>query len=241
MPRAFVHLHVHSHWSLLAGAWAPPEIARAAAAGDAPAVALTDTDGLRGAVEFVKACEATGVRPIVGAELTEPGGTWRAVFLVLDEAGYRELCRLVSARHMVPDFSLRRAVVERSGHLAVLVRDHRLLEAAVAAGKREGTYAEVRPQPDGADPTSAAERALRRETLAWAERLRVPPLATTAELQGAAGVPGQARAEAALAFGLGMQREGYHLFAMGPEGVGRHSLVRARLEAEAARRPAPAD
>ncbi|MDH5220898.1 MAG: AAA family ATPase, partial [Betaproteobacteria bacterium] len=65
--------------------------------------------------------------------------------------------------------------------------------------------------------------------------------ATTAELQGPAGVPGQARAEDALAFGLGMQREGYHLFAMGPVGVGRHSLVRARLEAEAARRAAPAD
>jgi lon-related putative ATP-dependent protease len=65
--------------------------------------------------------------------------------------------------------------------------------------------------------------------------------ATTAELQGLASVPGQARAEDALTFGLGMQREGYHLFAMGPEGVGRHSLVRAHLEAEAARRAAPAD
>ena len=65
--------------------------------------------------------------------------------------------------------------------------------------------------------------------------------ATTAELEGLASVPGQARAEEALAFGLGMQREGYHLFAMGPEGFGRHSLVRARLQAEAAAREAPAD
>ncbi len=65
--------------------------------------------------------------------------------------------------------------------------------------------------------------------------------ATTAELQGLDAVPGQARAEGALAFGLGMRREGYHLFAMGPEGVGRHSLVRSRLEAEARRRDLPAD
>jgi DNA-directed DNA polymerase III PolC len=184
VPRAFVHLHVHSHWSLLGGAWATSEIARAAAAAGAPAIALTDTDGLRGAVAFAKACEAKGVRPIIGAELTEPGRAWRAVFLVRDESGYRELCRLVSARHMAPDFSLRRAVVERSEHLAVLVRDHRLLEAAVAAGKREGSFVEIRPQPDGADPTSAAERALRRETLAWAERLRVPLLATTGAWYG---------------------------------------------------------
>ena len=184
VPRAFAHLHVHSHWSLLAGAWAPAEIARAAADAGAPAVALTDTDGLYGAVEFAKACEAEGVQPIVGAALTEPGRAWRAVFLAKDEGGYRELCRLVSARHLAEGFSLRRAVVERSDRLAVLVRDHRLLEAAVAAGKREGTYAEVRPPPDGSDPTSAAERALRRETLAWAARLRIPPLATAGAWYG---------------------------------------------------------
>jgi predicted ATP-dependent protease len=65
--------------------------------------------------------------------------------------------------------------------------------------------------------------------------------ASTAELEPLAAAPGQARAEAALAFGVGMRREGYHLFAMGPEGFGRHSLVRARLEAEAAKREAPAD
>jgi len=65
--------------------------------------------------------------------------------------------------------------------------------------------------------------------------------ASTAQLQPLESLPGQARAEAALAFGVGMRREGYHLFAMGPEGYGRHSLVRARLEAEAARREAPPD
>lgn len=65
--------------------------------------------------------------------------------------------------------------------------------------------------------------------------------ASTAELQALASAPGQARAESALAFGVGMQREGYHLFAMGPEGCGRHSLVRARLEDAARRREAPAD
>ncbi|MDH3318300.1 MAG: AAA family ATPase [Betaproteobacteria bacterium] len=65
--------------------------------------------------------------------------------------------------------------------------------------------------------------------------------ATTAALQGLERAPGQARAESSLAFGIGMRREGYHLFAMGPEGYGRHSLVRARLEEEARRREAPAD
>ena len=179
MPRPFAHLHVHSHWSLLAGAWAPAEIARRAAALGMPAVALTDTDGLYGAVPFAKACAEVGVRAILGAELTDPRRPWRAVFLVKDREGYEELSALVSRRWLDHDFALADAVRARSDHLAVLVRDHRLLEAAVAAGRRAGTYAEVRPAPGGEDPTSRAERALRRETLAWAARLAVPPVATT--------------------------------------------------------------
>jgi lon-related putative ATP-dependent protease len=64
---------------------------------------------------------------------------------------------------------------------------------------------------------------------------------TTAELQALEGAPGQARAAQALEFGIGMRREGYNLFAMGPEGYGRHSLVRRHLEAQAARMAAAAD
>jgi lon-related putative ATP-dependent protease len=63
--------------------------------------------------------------------------------------------------------------------------------------------------------------------------------ATTAELEPLDGAPGQARAAQALEFGVGMRREGYNLFAMGPEGYGRHSMVRQRLE-EHARGMAPA-
>jgi lon-related putative ATP-dependent protease len=57
--------------------------------------------------------------------------------------------------------------------------------------------------------------------------------ATTAELDPLDGAPGQARAAQALEFGVGMRREGYNLFAMGPEGYGRHSMVRQRLEEHA--------
>ena len=53
--------------------------------------------------------------------------------------------------------------------------------------------------------------------------------ATTAELEPLDVAPGQARAAQAIDFGVGMRREGYNLFAMGPEGAGRHSLVRRRL------------
>ena len=124
------------------------------------------------------------MRAIVGSELTDPRRRGRAVFLAKDRAGYEELSALVSARWLDAGFSLVDAVRGHSPPLAVLARDHRLLEAAVAAGRRAGTYAEVRPAPVGDDPTAHAERALRRETLAWAARLELPTVATTGAWYG---------------------------------------------------------
>ena len=66
----YVELHCHSAYSFLDGASAPEELARRAAELGYPALALTDHDGVWGAMEFAQACKAFGVRPIVGAELT---------------------------------------------------------------------------------------------------------------------------------------------------------------------------
>ena len=67
------------------------------------------------------------------------------------------------------------------------------------------------------------------------------PFATTAELADVSVTVGQTRALGAIEFAVGMQSEGYNLFAMGPEGLGKHTLVRSRLEAQAAAMPAPSD
>jgi len=64
---------------------------------------------------------------------------------------------------------------------------------------------------------------------------------TTAELEAGRETLGQGRALDAIELGIGMRREGYNLFAMGPEGLGRHTLVRGRLEAQAGALPAPSD
>jgi hypothetical protein len=65
----FVHLHVHSNFSFLDGGSRIEElVARAAELGQ-PALALTDHDGLYGAVRFAKACAKHGIKPIFGAEV----------------------------------------------------------------------------------------------------------------------------------------------------------------------------
>jgi error-prone DNA polymerase len=65
----FVHLHVASGYSLKYGASHPRHLAERAAEAEMDALALTDRDGVYGAVRFAKACQATGIRPILGVDL----------------------------------------------------------------------------------------------------------------------------------------------------------------------------
>ena len=106
---AFVHLHVHSQYSLLDGTMSPEELAKRAAALGHSAVALTDTGNLLGAVAFYKACKDEHIRAVLGAELfVQPEGVayedprrqdagYQLEVLVEDDVGYRNLCALVTA------------------------------------------------------------------------------------------------------------------------------------------------
>ncbi len=107
----FVHLHLHSEYSLLDGACRISEIPRMAKSLGQDAVAITDHGAMYGAVLFYKACKAEGIKPIIGCEVyVAPGSryekTGRADFsgnhlilLVKNELGYRNLSKLVSLAH----------------------------------------------------------------------------------------------------------------------------------------------
>ena len=104
----FVHLHLHSEYSLLDGACRIADIPKAAAAAGHSAVALTDHGAMYGAVAFYKACRAAGIKPIIGCEVYVaprsrfeklPGRENAAHHLVLlceNETGYKNLIKLVS-------------------------------------------------------------------------------------------------------------------------------------------------
>ena len=116
----FVHLHCHSHYSFLRGVNPPQEIIAAAVEQKMPAVALTDTNGMYAAVSFYQAAHAAGVKPIVGVTLevevnevkeveekASPGSSLSPfasstslVLLAADMAGYSNLCRLTTLRHL---------------------------------------------------------------------------------------------------------------------------------------------
>ena len=69
MPADFVHLHVHSEYSILDGACRIPALAARAAELEMPAVALTDHGSLAGSVDLYKAARDQGIKPIVGCEV----------------------------------------------------------------------------------------------------------------------------------------------------------------------------
>ena len=106
MAPSFAHLDVRSCFSLKEGAFTPEQLVGRAAELGMPAVALTDRDGLYGAARFVAACQREGVRPILGASLTvraptPPPGDASVVLLAENDAGYANLCRLVTDAHLL--------------------------------------------------------------------------------------------------------------------------------------------
>ena len=91
-------LHCHSAFSFLDGASDPAELAGVAAQLGIGALALTDHDGLHGAMQHAHACRSLGVKPITGAELTLDDGS-HVTLLCATRGGYRNLSRLITLAH----------------------------------------------------------------------------------------------------------------------------------------------
>ena len=105
---SFVHLHVHSEYSLLDGACRVSMMAQRAKELGQTALAITDHGVMYGAVAFYQACKDAGIKPIIGCEVyvatgdrtektRQPEGDYSHLILLCEnETGYRNLCYLVS-------------------------------------------------------------------------------------------------------------------------------------------------
>src|SRR6516164_4858544 len=109
---SFVHLHLHTEFSLLDGSIRMKELMKKAAEFEMPAVAMTDHGNLFGAVEFFQEAQRAGVKPIVGCEVyVAPGShkdrppsrrdsAYHFTLLAENEIGYRNLVKLVTTAHL---------------------------------------------------------------------------------------------------------------------------------------------
>ena len=120
MSPRFVHLHLHSEYSLADSTIRIPELVARCVANGQPAVAVTDRNNLFALVKFYKAAESAGVKPIAGADIHLAEGDEPATRLTLlcrDRAGYLSLSRLLT-----------RAWMEGQRHDGVVVRPQWLAE-----------------------------------------------------------------------------------------------------------------
>ncbi|MGB5256286.1 MAG: DNA polymerase III subunit alpha [Woeseiaceae bacterium] len=106
MSRAsFVHLHLHTEYSLVDSTVRIPALMKRCASMAMPAVALTDKNNLFGLVKFYRKAIAAGVKPLIGVDIRlyngdEPERPFSLVLLCQDNAGYRNLSRLVTRSYL---------------------------------------------------------------------------------------------------------------------------------------------
>ena len=98
--RMFVHLRLHTEFSVVDGTTRIDEVVKAAAKDGQPALAITDLNNLFGAIKFYKEGRGKGVKPILGAEIylegEAAGAPSRMVLLVQNRTGYLNLSELLA-------------------------------------------------------------------------------------------------------------------------------------------------
>jgi len=171
----FAHLNCHSNYSFLAGANSIRDLVDAVNHIQSPALALTDTNGLYGAVEFDRIAKNAGIHPILGVELTsqtppntpvKPHNlksikgtehftinhdqpiTQRATILAKNITGFGEICRAITARHLDSQFSLVKQLITLSDNVILICPNLDLLNQIAQKRGGQNIYAELAHFPD---------------------------------------------------------------------------------------------
>ncbi len=123
MPTPFIHLHVHTEYSIADGLFRVDDLVSRVSQLGMPAIAVTEFNNLFSVVKFYRAAEAAGIKPIIGAEVSvvdaiDDSRTSSLLLLCQDKTGYQNLCRLISEGYISGQ---RRGVPEIQRHL---LRDH---------------------------------------------------------------------------------------------------------------------
>src|SRR5262252_9794159 len=205
---SFVHLHLHTQFSLLDGANKIKELVPRVHGFGMRACAITDHGNMFGAVQFYQECLRAGVQPILGCEMYvapqsrfdkvgriddyEAGGNYHLILLAMNREGYRHLCQLVSAGyrdgfHYKPRVD-KELLTELNGGLIALsgcLRGevaHSLMtgqkDRARDAAREFATIFDGRYYIEIQDNHLEAQEEVNRELLAMANRLGLPLVAT---------------------------------------------------------------
>lgn len=153
----FIHLNCHSNYSFLASTGESAEtngadqtiggvsrvddlVLHASTLGYS-ALALTDTNGLYGAVSFYQSAHKAGIRPIFGTKIVH--GTQRSILLAKNLNGFGELCRVITDRHLTPNFSLIERLKKCSENIIILCPDIKILQPLLSTRGKENIYFDI--------------------------------------------------------------------------------------------------
>lgn len=160
MQKNFVHLHTHSHYSLLSGLPQIPDLVGRAKEFNMESLALTDAGALYGAIEFYKKCGDARIKPIIGLDAyvasrtrldKEPGADTRRTRLVLiaeSITGYRNLIKIVSSSFLdgfyyKPRIDLDLLKSFGEGLIAIIPASASEVSEAIRAGSQERAISEL--------------------------------------------------------------------------------------------------
>ncbi|WP_343080996.1 DNA polymerase III subunit alpha [Ostreiculturibacter nitratireducens] len=207
-PARFIHLRVHTEYSLLEGAVPVKKLPALAEAGGMPAVAVTDTNNMFAALEFSVTASGAGVQPIIGCqvdlayEAAEPGGKPKlpapVVLLAQDESGYLNLLKLNSCLYIGKGGQLPQVTLEEleshaggiicltggpEGPVGKLLQSGQGAKAEalvkrLAAAFPDRLYVELQRHPGEGGALTEAERATERGHVEMAYALGLPLVAT---------------------------------------------------------------
>ncbi len=203
----FVHLHVHTHYSLLDGLTKIDELIATAQADGAPAVAITDHGVMYGVIDFYQKCKKAGIKPIIGVETyLAPGSrldkvtvdhekrNYHLLLLAKNNTGYHNLLKLISIAHLEGFYYKPRidweiltkyhkgligATACLGGEIPVLIRSNRLKEAK----KRLIEYNELFGQDNFYLELMPhfeldGQEKINRQLIAFSKELNIPLIAT---------------------------------------------------------------
>ncbi len=145
MDSHFVHLHLHSNYSLQRGCSSIQGLVQRAGAAGMKAIALTDINNLYGTVEFHETCREHGIKPVIAAEIEKDGRSF--LLYARTDAGYRFICRTITSRLCEPELSLEE-IIRRNLPEGVFLAafEPSLLTAALEFLPRSHVFAGLRPQ-----------------------------------------------------------------------------------------------
>lgn len=147
-------LSAHSFFSFGRGVVSPELLCEAAAARGVTHLALTDTDGLYGFVDFVTAARSNGMTPIAGVTLPFDEGS--AILLADSREGYTQLCKLISRYHSEPLARMRQDIAPKG--LVLLSRNPAVLRSALEWLGSRNVFAMVSPETRSHGTERTAER-----------------------------------------------------------------------------------